>query len=100
MNGQHNEITDINKSYLNQDRLKVEQMGRGFAWLDTGTHDSLLEASQFVQTLEKRQGMKISCIEEIAFRMGYIDKNQLKSLGGQMENNEYGQYLLKVADSK
>ena len=94
------EITDVNKSYLNQNRLKVEQMGRGYAWLDTGTHDSLLEASQFVQTLEKRQGMKISCIEEIAFRMGYIDKNQLRSLGREMENNEYGQYLLKVANSK
>ena len=94
------EITDVNKAYLNQNRLKVEQMGRGYAWLDTGTHDSLLEASQFVQTLEKRQGMKISCIEEIAFRMGYIDKNQLRSLGREMENNEYGQYLLKVADSK
>jgi len=93
------EITDVNKSYLNQDRLKVEQMGRGYAWLDTGTHDSLLEASQFVQTLEKRQGMKISCIEEIAFRMGYIDKNQLKSIGNKIKNNQYGKYLLKVADS-
>ena len=93
------EITDVNKAYLNQNRLKVEQMGRGYAWLDTGTHDSLLEASQFVQTLEKRQGMKISCIEEIAFRMGYIDKNQLRTLGREMENNEYGKYLLKVADS-
>ena len=94
------EITDVNKSYLHQDRLKVEQMGRGFAWLDTGTHDSLLEASQFVQTLEKRQGMKISCIEEIAFRMGYIDKDQLKSLGNNMGNNQYGQYLLKISDLK
>ena len=94
------EITDVNKSYLNQDRLKVEQMGRGYAWLDTGTHDSLLEASQFVQTLEKRQGMKISCIEEIAFRMGYIDKDQLKSLGNNMGNNQYGQYLLKISDLK
>jgi len=94
------EITDVNKSYLHQDRLKVEQMGRGFAWLDTGTHDSLLEASQFVQTLEKRQGMKISCIEEIAFRMGYIDKDQLKSLGNNMENNQYGKYLLKISDLK
>ena len=93
------EITDVNKSYLHQDRLKVEQMGRGYAWLDTGTHDSLLEASQFVQTLEKRQGMKISCIEEIAFRMGYIDKDQLKTLGDKMGNNQYGQYLLKVANS-
>tara|TARA_B100001750_G_C15512190_1_gene604441 strand:- start:192 stop:1070 length:879 start_codon:yes stop_codon:yes gene_type:complete len=94
------EITDVNKSYLHQDRLKVEQMGRGYAWLDTGTHDSLLEASQFVQTLEKRQGMKISCIEEIAFRMGYIDKDKLRFLGNKMENNQYGQYLLKIADSK
>ena len=72
-------------------------MGRGYAWLDTGTHDSLLEASQFVQTLEKRQGMKISCIEEIAFRMGYIDKDQLIALGNEMMNNPYGQYLLKIA---
>tara|TARA_B100001123_G_scaffold45001_1_gene46086 strand:+ start:345 stop:1223 length:879 start_codon:yes stop_codon:yes gene_type:complete len=93
------EITDVNKNYLEQGRLKVEQMGRGYAWLDTGTHDSLLEASQFVQTLEKRQGMKISCIEEIAFRMGYIDKNQLRSLAGEMGNNEYSQYLLNVVNS-
>ena len=94
------EITDVNKTYLNQDRLKVEQMGRGYAWLDTGTHDSLLEASQFVQTLEKRQGMKISCIEEIAFRMGYIDNDQLRALGKKMKNNQYGQYLIKIADYK
>ena len=88
-----------NKYYLNKGRLKVEQMGRGYAWLDTGTHDSLLEAAQFVHTLEKRQGMKISCIEEIAFRMGYIDKNQLEFLASKMKNNQYGQYLLKIADS-
>jgi glucose-1-phosphate thymidylyltransferase len=94
------EITDVNKTYLAQGRLKVEQMGRGYAWLDTGTHDSLLEASQFVQTLEKRQGMKISCIEEIAFRMGYIDKVQLVSLGNEMANNQYGQYLLKIAETE
>ena len=93
------EITDTNKFYLSQGRLKVEQMGRGYAWLDTGTHDSLLEAAQFVHTLEKRQGMKISCIEEIAFRMGYIDKNQLQLLANTMKNNQYGQYLLKVANS-
>lgn len=91
------EITDVNKSYLLNDRLKVEQMGRGFAWLDTGTQDSLLEASQFVQTLEKRQGMKISCIEEIAFRMGYINSNQLQLIGREMQNNSYGEYLLKIA---
>ena len=93
------EITDVNKHYLEANRLKVEQMGRGYAWLDTGTHDSLLEASQFVQTLEKRQGMKISCIEEIAYRMDYIDKDQLNALGNEMANNLYGQYLLKIADS-
>jgi len=93
------EITDVNKHYLNNNRLKVEQMGRGYAWLDTGTHDSLLEASQFVQTLEKRQGMKISCIEEIAYRMDYIDKDQLRRLGEKMANNPYGQYLLKIAET-
>jgi len=94
------EITDVNKHYLNRGRLQVEQMGRGYAWLDTGTHDSLLEASQFVQTLEKRQGMKISCIEEIAFRMGYIDKTQLQTLGNELANNHYGQYLLKIAEAE
>ena len=93
------EITDVNQYYLNQDRLQVEQMGRGYAWLDTGTHDSLLEASQFVQTLEKRQGMKISCIEEIAFKMKYIDKDQLQLLGNELANNQYGQYLLKIAET-
>jgi len=93
------EITDVNKHYLEANCLKVEQMGRGYAWLDTGTHDSLLEASQFVQTLEKRQGMKISCIEEIAYRMDYIDKDQLRRLGEKMANNPYGQYLLKIAET-
>ena len=91
------EITDVNKTYLSNQRLKVEQMGRGFAWLDTGTQDSLLEASQFVQALEKRQGMKISCIEEIAFQMGYIDKTQLEILGNNMINSPYGEYLIKIA---
>ena len=93
------EITDTNRVYLSQKRLKVEKLGRGCAWLDTGTHDSLLEASQFVQILEKRQGVKISCIEEIAFKMGYIDKNQLHFLANKMKNNQYGQYLLKIASS-
>ena len=93
------EITDTNKFYLKQGRLKVEQMGRGYAWLDTGTYDSLLEASQFVQTLEKRQGMKISCLEEIAFRMNYIDKSQFEYLAKKMGNNQYGQYLLNIANS-
>ena len=75
-------------------------MGRGFAWLDTGTQDSLLEASQFVQALEKRQGMKVSCIEEIAFRMRYIDKVQLETLGKSMGNSPYGQYLIRIAKEK
>jgi len=92
------EITDVNRCYLNQERLTVEQMGRGYAWLDTGTHDSLLEASQFVQTLEKRQGIKISCIEEIAFRMGYINQIQLEILANEMANNPYGQYLLNIVN--
>ena len=92
------EITDTNRVYLSQKRLKVEKLGRGCAWLDTGTHDSLLEASQFVQILEKRQGVKISCIEEIAFRMGYIDRNALLSIGKNMKNNPYGDYLIAVAE--
>ena len=94
------EITDTNKYYLNEGRLKVEMLGRGYAWLDTGTHDSLLEASQFVQILEKRQGVKISCIEEIAYRMGYIEKNGLYKLGEKMKNNSYGKYLMKIANEK
>ena len=93
------EITDTNKSYLSQGRLKVEKLGRGYAWLDTGTHDSLLEASQFVQILEKRQGVKISCIEEIAYRMGYINKENLLALGKEMKNNSYGDYLIRLAES-
>ncbi len=93
------EITDTNRCYLNEGRLKVEKMGRGYAWLDTGTHDSLLEASQFVQTIEKRQGMKISCIEEIAFRLGHIDKHQLTEISVSMKNNPYGDYLSKIANS-
>jgi len=94
------EITDVNRYYLNQERLSVEVMGRGYAWLDTGTQESLLEASQFVQILEKRQGIKISCIEEIAYRMSFIDIGQLRTLGNQMKNNYYGQYLLKIADNE
>jgi len=94
------EITDINKTYLKQGRLKVEQMGRGYAWLDTGTHDSLLEAAQFVQTLEKRQGVKISCIEEIAYRMNYISRDKLKELGNELAYNQYGEYLLRIAEQE
>ena len=92
------EITDTNISFLETGRLEVEKMGRGYAWLDTGTHDSMLDASLFVQTIEKRQGMKISCIEEIAFRMGFINKDQLEFIGNEMSNNQYGKYLLKIAD--
>ena len=94
------EITDVNKTYLAQGRLKVEQMGRGYAWLDTGPHDSLLEASQFVQTLEKRQGMKISCIEEIAYRMGFIDRDQMLKLADGLSNNQYGKYLKKIINEE
>ena len=92
------EITDTNLIFLKNKRLVVEKMGRGYAWLDTGTHDSMLEASLFVQTIEKRQGMKISCIEEIAFRMGYISKKQLLEIGNKMNNNKYGDYIKKIAN--
>ena len=94
------EITDINNTYLEQGRLKVEQMGRGYAWLDTGTYDSLLEAAQFVQTLEKRQGMKIACIEEIAYKMNYITKEKLIELGNELAYNQYGKYLLRIAEKE
>ena len=90
------EITDVNLEYLSRDSLYVEILGRGFAWLDTGTHSSLLEASIFVETIEKRQGLKIGCIEEIAYRMGYIDKDQLLAIANEMNNSEYGSYLKKV----
>jgi glucose-1-phosphate thymidylyltransferase len=90
------EITDVNKSYLKQGELRVEILGRGFAWLDTGTHESLLEASTFIETIEKRQGLKIACIEEIAYRLGYIDAGRLRRLAEPMRKNGYGQYLLKL----
>jgi len=90
------EITDVNKQYLAQQQLSVSLMGRGYAWLDTGTHESLLEASQFVQVLESRQGLKIACLEEIAWRMKYIDNQQLEELAQPLAKNGYGQYLLKL----
>ncbi len=90
------EITDVNKIYLEQGRLDVMVMGRGIAWLDTGTHESLLEASLFIETIEKRQGLKIACPEEIAYRMGYIASGQLEKLAGRMSKNGYGRYLLEV----
>lgn len=92
------EITDVNKRYLEMGDLNVELLGRGFAWLDTGTHESLLEASQFIETIEKRQSLKVACIEEIAFKMGYITKEQLLSLAEPLQKNEYGKYLLKLAN--
>jgi glucose-1-phosphate thymidylyltransferase len=94
------EITDLNKQYLEWDELNVQSLGRGFAWLDTGTHDSMHEASSYVETIEKRQGLKICCIEEIAYRLGYIDRDQLIALGKVMEKNNYGQYLLRLAAGK
>ncbi|WP_422017459.1 glucose-1-phosphate thymidylyltransferase RfbA [Roseateles sp.] len=90
------EITDVNAQYLRQGQLSVEIMGRGYAWLDTGTHDSLLEAGQFIATLEKRQGLKVACPEEIAFRAGWIDAAQLEALAKPLAKNGYGQYLLKL----
>jgi len=94
------EITDVNKHYLEQNRLKVVNLGRGTAWLDTGTHDSLLQASSFIETLEKRQGLKISCPEEIAWRMGYIDSDALRALAAPLLKSGYGDYLLQIIDEK
>lgn len=94
------EITDVNKAYLEKGELAVEIMGRGFAWLDTGTHESLLEASTFIETIEKRQNLKVACLEEIAFRMGYITREQLIELAEPLKKNGYGQYMLKLANSE
>jgi glucose-1-phosphate thymidylyltransferase len=94
------EITDLNRLYLEEDRLRVRIMGRGMAWLDTGTQDSLLQAANYIHTIEKRQGLKISCIEEIAYKMGFISKSQLMKLAEQMKNSSYGQYLLGIADER
>ncbi len=91
------EITDLNRLYLEENRLKVELLGRGMAWLDTGTHDSLLQASNFIATIEQRQGLKVSCIEEIAFKKGFISGEELLKLGEAMGKNQYGQYLIKLA---
>ncbi len=91
------EITDVNKAYLAKGALNVERMGRGIAWLDTGTHEALLQASTFIQVIEERQGLKVACLEEIAFALGYIDAGQLRALAEPMKKNEYGQYLLRLA---
>jgi glucose-1-phosphate thymidylyltransferase len=94
------EITDVNRVYLEKQQLNVEVMGRGMAWLDTGTHDSLLDASQFIATIEKRQGLKVACPEEIAYRKGYIDAAQLRKLAEPLKKNNYGQYLLQILEDK
>jgi glucose-1-phosphate thymidylyltransferase len=94
------EITTLNQAYLEEKRLKVELMGRGYAWLDTGTHESLLEASQFIQTIENRQGLKIACLEEIAFSRGWIDSEQLIELAQPLKKTEYGQYMLDIANER
>ena len=94
------EITDMNRSYMALGRLHVEIMGRGYAWLDTGTHESLLDASQFIATIERRQGLKVACPEEIAYRMGWISAAQLAELAAPMQNNGYGQYLMRVLNEK
>ena len=92
------EITTLNQDYLNENRLKVELMGRGYAWLDTGTHESMLEASNFIQTIEHRQGLKVACLEEIAYEMGYISKEKLLELAEPLKKNNYGQYLIARAN--
>ena len=94
------EVTDVNKAYLAKKKLRVELMGRGYAWLDTGTHESLLEASEFIATIEKRQGLKMACIEEIAYRLGYIDKQKLMKAAENHKKNAYGEYLRMVAEQE
>lgn len=92
------EITDLNKLYLNEGRLQLQKLGRGMAWLDTGTHDSLLEAANFISTIQNRQGLQVACLEEIAFRQGYINKEQLLNLAEPLKKNRYGQYLIRIAN--
>jgi glucose-1-phosphate thymidylyltransferase len=94
------EITDLNRLYLEENRLNVRLLGRGFAWLDTGTFDSLLQASNYIATIEQRQGLKISCVEEIAFKKGFITRDQLLKLAEPLKKNQYGQYLIKLADNQ
>jgi glucose-1-phosphate thymidylyltransferase len=94
------EITDLNRCYLDEKKLSVKLLGRGMAWLDTGTHQSILQASNFVESIEERQGLKVACLEEIAYRKGYIGKDQLAALAKPLSKNQYGQYLLKLLDEK
>ena len=93
------EITSVNQRFLEDGELRVETLGRGFAWLDTGTHDSLSEASTYIEVLEKRQGLKIACLEGIAYEMGWIDREKLRELAAPMARNQYGQYLLRLAEN-
>jgi glucose-1-phosphate thymidylyltransferase len=92
------EITDVNREYLRRGKLKVELLGRGMAWLDTGTHESLLEASNFIATIEHRQGLKVACLEEIAYKKGYISREQLVQLANPLLKNQYGQYLMDLLE--
>ena len=92
------EITDVNRVYMEKGKLYVEKLGRGIAWLDTGTHQTLLQASNFIQVIEERQGLKIACVEEIAYRMGYIDADQIETLARPLMKNGYGQYLLTILE--
>jgi len=94
------EITDVNRTYLERGKLSVEILGRGFAWLDTGTHDSLIKASSFIETIEQRQGFKVACPEEVAYRAGFIDVGQLAKLAEPLTNNEYGRYLLRLVEEE
>jgi glucose-1-phosphate thymidylyltransferase len=94
------EITDVNRRYLDDGQLTVQVMGRGMAWLDTGTHEALLEAAHFIETIERRQGLKIACPEEIAFRLKYIDADQLSALAARMGSSAYGRYLQRVLDDR
>ena len=92
------EVTDVNRAYIRKGTLRVEKLGRGLAWLDTGTHESLLQAGNFVQTIQQRQGLKIACLEEIAYSLGYISKEQLRVLAADMLKNEYGRYLMRIVE--
>jgi glucose-1-phosphate thymidylyltransferase len=94
------EITDVNRAYLAQERLYVKKLGRGIAWLDTGTHESMMQASSFIEVIEERQGLKVACIEEIAYSMGYIDSEQVLRLAHPLRNNAYGQYLIDLVKQK
>src|SRR5260370_1360815 len=94
------EITDVNAAYLRRGQLQVEKLGRGIAWLDTGTHEALLQASTFIQTIEERQGLMVACVEEIAYRMGYIGADDVVCIGRSMKDNSYGRYLLRLVESE